>query len=80
MNYATAQTAKFILEAESEEDVYDGIQNIDSSYFEKNLDWRVSNYAEPVIENVDLVPENSTDFRMNEKIQKRFKKTLKEIS
>lgn len=80
MNIVEARSAKFIIEAEDEDAVYDGIGNIESDFLEENIKWYTSQYEPPVIDEVKTVPENSKDYTLNKKIQKEFDKSIKELS
>lgn len=80
MNIVEARSAKFIIEAEDEDAVYEGIGNIESDFLEENIKWYTSQYEPPVIDEVKTVPENSKDYTLNKKIQKEFDKSIKELS
>lgn len=80
MNIVEARSAKFIIEAEDEDAVYEGIGNIESDFLEENIKWCTSQYEPPVIDEVKTVPENSKDYTLNKKIQKEFDKSIKELS
>lgn len=80
MNIVEARSAKFIIEAEDEDAVYEGIGNIESDFLEENIKWYTSEYEPPVIDEVKTVPENSKDYTLNKKIQKEFDKNIKELS
>lgn len=80
MNIVEARSAKFIIEAEDEDAVYEGISNIESDFLEENIKWYTSQYEPPVIDEVKTVPENSKDYTLNKKIQKEFDKSIKELS
>ena len=80
MNIVEARSAKFIIEAEDEDAVYEGIGNIESDFLEENIKWYTSQFEPPVIDEVKTVPENSKDYTLNKKIQKEFDKSIKELS
>ena len=80
MNVVEARSAKFIIEAEDEDAVYEGIGNIESDFLEENIKWYTSEYEPPVIDEVKTVPENSKDYTLNKKIQKEFDKSIKELN
>ena len=42
MNVIEVRSAKFIIEAEDEDAVYDGISNIDMDILEKDIKWRTA--------------------------------------
>jgi len=80
MNYVEARSAKFIIEAEDEDAVYEGIGNIESDFLEENIKWYTSEYEPPVIDDVKAIPNDSKDYTLNKKIQKEFDKSIKELS
>lgn len=80
MNVVEARSAKFIIEAEDEDSVHEGISNIDMDILEKDIKWHTSNYEPPIIDDVQTIPKNSKDYSINKKIQKEFNKSLKELS
>jgi hypothetical protein len=80
MNIVEARSCKFIIEAEDEDAVYDGIENIEMDILEQNLDWHTSGYEPPAIDEVDEVPNDSKDYALNKKIQKLFNKSIKELN
>lgn len=79
MNVVEARSAKFIIEAEDEAAVYDGISSIDIDILEKDIKWYTSEYEPPVIDDVEIIPENSKDYTLNKKIQKEFYKAIKQL-
>ena len=79
MNVVEARSAKFIIEAETADAVYDGISNINIDILEKDLKWYTSEYEPPVIDQVYLVPKDSKDHTLNKKIQKEFDKAIKQL-
>jgi len=80
MNYVEARSTKFIIEAEDEDAIWDGIGNIDMDILEKNLEWHTSLYESPEIDEIKTIPNNSKDYTLNKKIQKEFNKIIKELS
>lgn len=80
MNIVEARSAKFIIEAEDEDAVYDGISNIDMDVLEKDIKWYTSEYEPPVIDDVKTIPNDSKDYTINKKIQKEFEKSIKELN
>lgn len=80
MNFVVARSSKFIIEAEDEDAVYEGIGNIESDFLEENIKWHTSEYEPPIIDEVKTVPEDSKDYTLNKKIQKEFDKSIKELS
>ena len=79
MNVVEARSTKFIIEAEDEAAVYDGISNIDMDILEKDIKWYTSEYEPPVIDDVEIIPEDSKDYTLNKKIQKEFDKAIKQL-
>ena len=80
MNIVEARSAKFIIEAEDEDAVYEGISNIESDFLEENIKWYTSQYEPPVIDDVKTIPNDSKDYTINKKIQKEFEKSIKELN
>lgn len=80
MNVVEARSAKFIIEADDEDSVYEGIGNIESDFLEENIKWHTSEYEPPIIDEVKSIPEDSKDYVLNKKIQKEFNRSLKELS
>lgn len=78
MNVIEVRSAKFIIEAEDEDAVYDGISNIDMDILEKNIKWRTATM--PIIDDVKIIPEDSKDYSLNKKIQKEFDKSFNELN
>ena len=79
MNVVEARSSKFIIEADDEAAVYDGISNIDMDILEKDIKWYTSEYEPPVIDDVEIIPEDSKDYTLNKKIQKEFDKAIKQL-
>ena len=75
MNVVEARSSKFIIEADDEAAVYDGISNINIDILEKDIKWHTSGYEPPVIDDVKIIQEDSKDYTLNKKIQKEFNKT-----
>jgi hypothetical protein len=80
MNVVEARSAKFIIQAEDEDSIWDGIGNIDMDILEENLEWRTSEYEPPVIDEIKTIPNDSKDYNISKKIQKEFDKSIKELS
>ena len=79
MNVVEARSAKFIIEAEEEVSLHDGISNIDMDILEKNIKWYTSEYEPPIIDDVKIIPEGSKGYAINKKIQKEFDKAIKQL-
>jgi hypothetical protein len=80
MNVVEARSTKFIIEAEDEDAIWDGIGNIDLDILEENLEWHTSEYEPPEIDEIKTIPNKSKDYTINKKIQKEFDKSIKELS
>jgi len=80
MNVVEARSAKFIIEAEDEDAIWDGIGSMDMDILEENLEWHTSEYESPEIDEIKVIPKNSKDYTINKKIQKEFNKIIKELS
>ena len=46
---------------------------------EKDIKWYTSEYEPPVIDDVEIIPEDSKDYTLNKKIQKEFDKAIKQL-
>ena len=79
MNFVVARSSKFIIEAEDEESVYSGIENIDMDTLESTIEWYTSEYEPPAIDEVKTIPDDSKDYTINKKIQKEFNKAIKQL-
>jgi hypothetical protein len=85
MNVVEAKETTFIIEADDEDDVYDGLGELDYNYFEKNCDWVSVEYEPPIIDDVKDVTnldqtKGFTILDKNKKIQKRFTNIIKGFS
>ena len=87
MNYVEAKSTNFIIEAESEGDIHDvfGEENFEYPFFDENCKWITSQFEPPVIDNITMftgkVPNKVICTKdQNDKIQKLFNKTIKQIS
>lgn len=87
MNYVEAKSTNFIIEAESEGDIHDvfGEENFEYPFFDENCKWITSQFEPPVIDNITMftgkVPSKVICTKeQNNKIQKLFNKTIKQIS
>jgi hypothetical protein len=87
MNYVEAKSTNFIIEAESEGDIHDvfGEENFEYPFFDENCKWITSQFEPPVIDNITMftgkVPNKIICTKeQNDKIQKLFNKTIKQIS
>lgn len=81
MNYVEAKSTNFVIEAKNEDDVYDALGEIPSSFFEKNLKWLTSLYEPPVIDNVMLIEKklpNKTisSKEQTSKLQQKFDRVI----
>lgn len=85
MNFVEAKSTNFIIEADSEDDVYDGLDNMDYTFFEKNCKWLSSGYEPPVIDNVEqlqgkLPNKTICTKEQNKKIQIKFTKVIESFN
>lgn len=84
MNVVEAKETTFIIEADNESDVYDGLGELDYNYFEKNCDWVSVEYEPPIIDNVKKInagqTKGFTSTEKNQRIQKKFTNIIKEFS
>ena len=56
MNYVEAHSTKFIIEAEDEDAIWDGIGNMNMDFLEENLEWHTSQYESPEIDEIKTIP------------------------
>ena len=87
MNVVEAKETTFIIEADNEDDVHDGLGEFSDSYFERNCDWITVDYEPPIIEKVmkiavpkDWQSMGKTRGSKNKRIQDRFSHTIKKLS
>lgn len=83
MNYVEAKRASFVVEAKSEDDIYDGLGEIDGDFFEnhENIKWVGSDYEPPIIDNVERLNNKnekmiSCSVKQQKEIQKQFDKVI----
>jgi hypothetical protein len=77
MNYVEAKRASFVINADSEDDVYEALGEIDTDFFEnhENVKWVCSDYEPPVIDGVEpLSNKNKNNISCNLKQQKQIQK------
>lgn len=84
MNIVEAKTTTFVIDADNENDVYDGLGELSSHFFENKCDWITSDYEQPTIESVKQVIDTPmyghTLVQNNISIQKRFDNIIKEMN
>jgi len=82
MNYAEAKSTSFIIQAENEDDVHDGLAELDFTFFEKNCQWTTTGYEPPIVQSVEATKKGLgfCDSSKNKKIQNRFNKIIKELT
>ena len=84
MNVVESKTTTFVIDADNEDDVYDGLGELSSHFFENKCDWVTTEYEEPIIESVEQVVDMSmtghTELPKNIFIQKRFDNIIKEMN
>jgi len=83
MNYVEAKRASFVIEADNEDDVYEGLDEIDNDFFEshENLKWICSDYEPPIIDGVVKLKVSNKDtttcsLKQQKQIQKEFDKII----
>ena len=80
MNYFVTYSTKFVINCEDDETLYDVMGSMDSEFVEKNLEWNICNYVEPVVENLRLFdPKDSDVAEVSQKFYDEFNKTKKKI-
>lgn len=79
MNYVEAKRASFVIDAKSEEDVYEAVGEIDNDFFEnhENIKWVCSDYEPPIIDAVEPLNNKnkntiSCTIEQQKQIQKQF--------
>jgi len=79
MNYVEAKRTSFVIEAKDESDVYDGLGEIDTDFFEnhENVKWACSDYEPPLIDAVKRLNDTNNNLisctvKQQKEIQKRF--------
>lgn len=82
MNYVEAKNTSFVIEAENEDDIHDGLGELDFTFFEKNCQWTTTEYEPPIIESVEETKKGLgfCDASKNKKIQNRFNKIIKDFN
>lgn len=83
MNYVEAKRASFVVEADNEDDVYEGLGEIDHDFFEnhENLKWVCSDYEPPIIDGIELLNAKnknqiSCTVKQQKVIQKEFDRVI----
>lgn len=80
MNYVTAHSTKFIIDGPDDETVDDVLSNMDCDFLEENLEWVVSDYEPPIIEDSRLADSSHKNVpEVSKKFYKEFSKVEKEI-
>ena len=81
MNVVEAKTTSFVIQANNESDVFDGLSELESDYFEKNCQWITLEYEPPTIESVEVTKKGLgfCDSNKNKRIQSKFNKIIKEF-
>ena len=85
MNVVEAKSTNFIIEAESGNDIHDvfGEENFEYPFFDENCKWVTSQFEPPVIDSITMftgkVPNIICTKNQNNKIQKLFNKTIKQL-
>lgn len=83
MNYVEAKRASFVIDAENEDDVYDGMGEIGLDFIEnhENVKWVCSDYEPPLVDNVEPLSKKnegmiSCTVKQQKQIQKEFDKVI----
>jgi hypothetical protein len=80
MNYVIAYTTEFLIDGPDDEVVDDVLSSMGSDFLEENLKWTVSDYEEPVIEEIRPAEEKDMDFlEVSNKVYKKFAQIQKDI-
>lgn len=83
MNYVEAKRASFVIDAENEDDVYEGMGEIGLDFIEnhENVKWVCSDYEPPLVDNVEPLSKKnekiiSCTVKQQKNIQKQFDKVI----
>lgn len=85
MNVVEAKTTSFIIETDSEDDIHDafGEENFEYPFFDENCKWVTSEFEPPIVDNIKEIKGNTPHIictnTQNNKIQKLFNKTIKQL-
>lgn len=85
MNVVEAKTTSFIIETDSEDDIHDafGEENFEYPFFDENCKWVTSEFEPPIVDNIKEIKGNIPHIictkTQNNKIQKLFNKTIKQL-
>ena len=80
MNYVVAYTTEFLIDGPDDEVVDDVLSSMGSDFLEENLKWTISDYEEPVIEEIRPAEEKDMDFpEVSNKVYKKFAQIQKDI-
>lgn len=85
MNIVEAKTTSFVIETENEDDIHDafGEENFEYPFFDENCKWVTSEFEPPVVDNIKEIKGNTPYIictkTQNNKIQKVFNKTIKQL-
>lgn len=85
MNYVEAKSTSFIIETDSEDDIHDafGEENFEYPFFDENCKWVTSEFEPPTVDDIkeikDNIPYIICTKTQNDKIQKLFNKTIKQL-
>jgi len=84
MNYLEAKSTSFIIEANDENDIHDafGETNFDYPFFDENCKWVTSEFEPPTVDDVkeiEGIQHIICTKAQNNKIQKLFNKTIKQL-
>jgi hypothetical protein len=80
MNYVIAYTTEFLIDGPDDEVIDDVLSSMGSDFLEENLKWTVSDYEEPVIEEIRPAEEKDMDFlEVSNKVYKKFAQIQKDI-
>lgn len=85
MNVLEAKTTSFIIETKSEGDIHDafGEENFEYPFFDENCKWVTSAFEPPIVDDIKEIKGNIPYIictkTQNDKIQKLFNKTIKQL-
>ena len=83
MNYVESKRTSFVVEAKNEDDLYEGLGEIDVDFFENhdNVKWVCSDYEPPIIDDVMNLKQSNKDtstctVKQQKAIQREFDKVI----
>lgn len=85
MNYVEVKSTSFIIETDSENNIHDvfGEENFEYPFFDENCKWVTSEFEPPTVDDIKEIKGDTPYIictkTQNNKIQKLFNKTIKQL-